>query len=208
MSEQVFEPMPTEPRLRPIGPIVRREDAQTWMDAAEVLAGCRAYAERRRAEADAAYAEQYRRGLAEGRKQADTELAARAEQTRAEAQAYFARLDGELPSLVLGIVEDIIGSFDEQDILLRAIRHALHRAQMGADAKLMVSNDACDEVRSALAADPHTADILVEPDPALSRSEAVIRTGFGSIEVGAASQLRALHAGLAADLQATGEVPA
>jgi type III secretion protein L len=109
--------MPLPPRLTPVGPVIRAQDAALWADAAAALAEARLYADQTRAWAQAAYEKERERGYAEGWSAGAEDASRCVAATAARTERYLRGLERDLPALVIDVVERILGSFDPGEVL-------------------------------------------------------------------------------------------
>ncbi|WP_439495807.1 type III secretion system stator protein SctL [Bosea sp. (in: a-proteobacteria)] len=189
---------PAAPALRPLGPLVRAEEAGLWHDAAEARAMAERHLQRVRSWARAAYERERARGYAEGQQAGAQEGARLMAAAAAEAARQKAVLERELPHLVMGIVRDLIGAFDPGEMLLRTVRHAIEQKHGGGEVRLRAAPLHADTLaREFAACDGKEGRPLVriEADPALSPRQCVLWSEFGNIDLGLEAQLRALRLG-------------
>ncbi|GLS46081.1 type III secretion system stator protein SctL [Methylobacterium brachythecii] len=195
MSDAVSE-TPPAPRLRPAGPIVAAADLAIWSEASAGLAAAHRHAIETRDWAQAHFEREHARGYQEGRAEG-TEAAARCvAETSARASDHLAALERELPALVHGIVADMLGRLDADDLVVRSVRHALDKLRPDAAATLRVPPDQVETIRAALGDLGAHAELRIEADPSLAPGECCLRSAIGSVELGIEAQLRALKAGL------------
>lgn len=192
---------PAKPDLRPAGPIVRAVDAGTWTDAADAIAGANRYAERTRGWARAAYVRARERGFAEGRTEGVAEAGRLAADASAQTTRLLAAIEGQLPRLVLEVVEGILGSFDPGEILPFAVRQAVSRLGNGAEVRIRVAPALAEEMRRVvdeLGDVGGARAIRVEADPGLEPGACVMWSEFGNVDLSVAAQLKAFRSGLEA----------
>lgn len=189
---------PGAPALRPLGPLVRAEQAGIWSEATEARAVAERHLQRVRGWARAAYERERARGYAEGQQSGAEEGARLVARATADAARQKAVLERELPHLVMDIVRDLLGTFDPGEMLLRTVRHAIEQKYGGGEVRLRVAPLHADRLaREFAACDGHDGRPLVrvEPDPALSPGQCVLWSEFGNIDLGLDAQLRALRLG-------------
>ncbi|MCA6105787.1 type III secretion system stator protein SctL [Bradyrhizobium cenepequi] len=192
---------PTPPRLRPLGPLVRQEEFNIWGEAQSALDAAERHHAHMRDWTRAIYRRERQRGrdegLAIGREEASRLIAA----TSARTNAYLRRLEQDVPTLVLDVIENLLGRFDPGDLLAHAVRHALTKLQAGGEMRLRVAPEQSMRLREALAElGDHggSAMIEIEVDPTLASGQCVLWSEFGNIELGLEAQLSALRRGLLA----------
>jgi type III secretion protein L len=193
---------PTAPVPRPLGPVVRGHDVDIWGRATAALEAAERHRQRMRAYARDAYRREKERGYADGWTAGAAEAARLVAATAARVEQHVDTLERELPALVLEIVEQMLGAFHPGDELLsRAVRHALARLRTGADICLRVAPGQADSLRRSLAHLDRLSEakhLRIEVDPAIEPGACVLSSEFGNVELGIAAQIRALREGLEA----------
>jgi type III secretion protein L len=191
---------PAPPRLKPVGPVIRAQEAGLWSETEAAVAEARAYGERMRGWIAASHRQEKERGFAEGWEAGAAEAARLVAATAARTELYARELERDLPGLVLGLVERVLGSFDPGEVLTMAVRHAVDKVRTGAEITIRVSSDYAEILRQALA-DPGrfagASTLRVEADPALASGACVLESEFGNVDLGIEAQLKALREGLA-----------
>ncbi|OAF03747.1 nodulation protein NolV [Bradyrhizobium centrolobii] len=187
------------PQIRPLGSLIPAAELEIWCDAAQARAVAVRHLQRARSWAHTAYRQERARGRAEGLKTGGEEMARLIAQAACEVARQKAVLEQELPELVMEIVSDLVGAFDPGEMLVRTIRHAIDRKYAGAKISLRVSPVQADATaREFTAYDGREGrpQVRIEPDPALPSGQCVLWSEFGNVDLGLASQLRALRLGL------------
>ena len=193
--------LPEPIALRPAGPVVPAAEAAVWTEAKQALDEARRWAEAKKRRARAAYAAEKKRGYRDGVQEGAEAAATLMAETAAAVDRHVAGLEGALPTLVLEIVEDILGAFDAGELLALAIRKALSAVRDGARVTLSVAPAMADDLRARLAdlLDGEGAGpVELEADPGLDDAACVMRSALGIVELDIETQLRALRQGLAA----------
>lgn len=202
MSMQDAE-APSAPRLCPVGPIVRQEEFGIWSEAEAALKAAERHRERIRGWTLAAYQRERQRGRNEGLLIAREEAAGLIAATSARANSYLRQLEQDLPGLVLGMIENLLGQFDPGDLLARAVRNAVTKLQAGSELRLRVAPEHAGVLRGALADLGDGAPMFqIEIDPTLDAGQCVLWSEFGNVELGLEAQIRALRQGLLLDKHA------
>ncbi|HET8726424.1 MAG TPA: type III secretion system stator protein SctL [Alphaproteobacteria bacterium] len=190
------------PAFKPHGRILRSEDVQSLRDGRRFVEEARAYAEKLREQAAAAFEEERRRGFAEGQEAARTEGASLLAEASARIDRHLSGLDQALATLVIDTIERILGACDHRELSLRAIRHALDEARTDEALTLYVQPDMVEQLRRRLADPVHGLapdgpQVKVEPDPQLSNDACVMSTRRGFVELTIDAQIQALRKGIA-----------
>jgi len=200
MSPDELTP-PTAPTSRPLGPVVRSQDVEIWGQANEALDAAERHRQHMRAFARDAYQREKQRGFADGWTAGAAEAARLVAATAARVEQHVDALERELPTLVLEIVERMLGAFDPGDLLSHAVRHALARLRTGADVHLRVAPEQAESLRQSLA---HLDGLSgakrlhIEVEPAIEPGGCLLCSEFGNVELGVAAQVKALREGLEA----------
>ncbi|MGQ4274901.1 type III secretion system stator protein SctL [Terrihabitans sp. B22-R8] len=197
-AESGLEHSPPPPQLRPLGPIVRAEDAGLWHEAAEALEAAHRHLARVRNWAGPAFAKERRRGYADGYEAGAGEAARLVAQVSARMAAQKGSLESVLPALVMEIVEDLLGNLDAEDILIRTVRHAVDRKFSGSNLRLRASPARLERLSREFEAYDGRGGrplVQVEADPALAPDQCVMWSEYGNIDLGVEAQMRALRLG-------------
>lgn len=191
---------PPPPRLRPLGPIVRQEEFGIWAEAQAALEAAERHRKRMRAWTLAAYRRERERGKNEGLEIGRREAAGLIATTASRTGSHLRRIEQTVPTLVLEVIQDLLGQFDPGDLLVRAVRHALTKLHAGTDIRLRVSPEQSARLRTALSEfGASGCAIEIEVDPAMDAGQCVLRSQFGNIELGVEAQIAALRRGLLAE---------
>jgi type III secretion protein L len=186
--------------MKPTGVVIRAEEARLWSQAASAIEEARQHVERTTAWVQSAHQEAKERGFKEGWSAGAQEAARLVAMMAARTDLYARDLERDLPALVLGILERILGTFDPGEVLSSAVRQAVGKLRTGAEITVRVSPDRADDVRRSLddLSRLHgTPLVRVEADPGLIPGACVLQSEFGNVELGIEAQLEALRKGFA-----------
>lgn len=183
---------PSTPVL-PCSPwIVRDEIRIALLRADEIEAGAaRRAAEmvsRARADADAIREAARQEGMREGAAAAARLIA----ETDAAVATYRRTSESELVPLAFAIAHRILGTFPEDDRLLRAVTTALDEHQGTSGLRLRADPHTASRLRDALRRADRTDQVLVDVDDAASPGSCVLMHPRGRASVGPIDQLHAL----------------
>lgn len=144
--------------------------------------------------AQAAYEQEKQRGFLEGREAGAREAAQVATNLADEAARYLNELERAVPSMIIVIVERILGAFDETEFVTRAVRQAV-TTLVGTDIRLRVAPEMVEPLRRSLDEDGacDASFLRVEADAGIKPGDCQIVTQAGNIDVGLAAQSRALR---------------
>ncbi|BAM93187.1 NolV protein [Bradyrhizobium oligotrophicum S58] len=187
--------------FRPLGPVVRADEAETWFSAAAYLADARRQCEQITAQARLAFEEQRMRGFEDGRLAGVEQAARLIAETKVAVHDFVADLQDELITLVVEIVREILGSFEPNDLAARAITRALEEMRVGTAIVLMTAPQEMESIRGRVAAllEDVGDRLTIVSDPQIAPGRCMLWSEFGQIDVSVDAQLEqlamALHAG-------------
>lgn len=184
--------------LRPRRRIIPAAEAQAWIEGDSYRDIAKRDAEALLAEARAVFEAERKRGIEAG-------LRAGAEAKAALLAEATARIDREMEAAgqqfaaaVIATVERVLGSFDRQELLVRAAKHALAEMREARHLILRVAAEEAGAVerRLAEAIGPGNTLVEIQGDPSLESGEAVLESELGFVSIGIDAQLAALRRGL------------
>jgi type III secretion protein L len=187
------------PRL-PGRNIIRREDADNWVDGYRFGAEARRAADALAQTAQAAFDENKARGFDEGRRAGEVEAAAMLAETSAKVDQYLASIESQVAELSLAIVEQVLGRLDDAEIVARAAKQALASFRREKYLKVRVSPNVHDDVQRALSTWPEPDSsgpmLTVEADPRLATRQCTIATEFAVVDASLDAQLTVIRQAL------------
>lgn len=184
--------------LRPRCRIIPAVEATAWIDGDSYREVAKRDAEALLAQARKVFEAERQRGI-------DTGLRAGAEAKAALLAEATARIDREMAAAeqqfaaaVITTVERVLGSFDRQELLVRAAKHALGELR---DARRLILRVAAEDAaaverRLAEALGPGNLLVEIQGDPLLASGDAVLESELGFVSVGIEAQIAALRRGL------------
>ena len=184
--------------FRPRRRIIPAAEAQAWIEGDSYRDIAKRDAEALLAEARAVFESERKRGI-------DAGLRAGAEAKAALLAEATARIDREMEAAgqqfaaaVIATVERVLGSFDRQELLVRAAKHALAEMREARHLILRVAAEEAGAVerRLAEAIGPDNTLVEIQGDPSLEPGEAVLESELGFVSIGIDAQLAALRRGL------------
>src|SRR5918992_1606833 len=140
---------PARPKLKPCGPVVRAEEFNHWREAARAVDAAHQYLKSMQELAQAAYEQERRRGFLEGREAGSREAAQLATNLAGEATRYLSEIERAVPSMIMVIVEHILGTFDEVEFVTRAVHQAV-TTLAGSEICLRVAPEMVEPLRRSL----------------------------------------------------------
>ena len=194
---------PPEPGPGPRSPILRAGKVADWQEGRATLAEAQRLAEEIRVAAEAEAQEAKRQAVEDGRRAGAQEAAQLLIETAAKLDQDLEAIERRLADLVMEVVEQILGEFDDRELLLRATRHALSMLRRDRQLTVYVApSDAADlrrRLEQDLAAEDPLAVPIVQGDSKLAPGSCVIASAVGFVEAGVEAQLAAFRAALRAD---------
>ena len=184
--------------FRPRRRIIPAAEAQAWIEGDTYRDIAKRDAEALLAEARAVFESERKRGI-------DAGLRAGAEAKAALLAEATARIDREMEAAghqfaaaVIATVERVLGSFDRQELLVRAAKHALAEMREARHLILRVAAEEAGAVerRLAEAIGPGNTLVEIQGDPSLEPGGAVLESELGFVSIGIDAQLAALRRGL------------
>ncbi|MCR4264836.1 type III secretion system stator protein SctL [Nitratireductor sp. ZSWI3] len=182
--------------LRPTARLLKAEEAKAWQDGYAFLAAAEEEARQMREAARRAYAAEYARGFGDGKAKGEAEAARLVGETVGKVDRYLAGLRGEIVTLALDVVEQVLGAFDTADLVARAAERAIADIRSAKYLRVTVHPDAVETMRNRL-------DALVQPsrfgfsievngDAELAADACIIATDAAVIDAGIDVQLKAI----------------
>jgi type III secretion protein L len=190
------------PHLQPRRRIIPAAEAKAWIDGDTYREVAKRDAEALLAQARAVFEAERKRGIEAGlRAGAEAKAALLAEAT-ARIDRDMAAAEQQFAAAVISTVERVLGSFDRQELLVRAAKHALTEMREARHLILRVAAEdaAAVERRLAEALGPGNSLVEIQGDPLLAPGDAVLESELGFVSVGIDAQLAALRRGLGGEV--------
>ena len=177
--------------------IIRREDADNWIDGYRFVAEARRAADTLAQNAQTAFDEHKARGFDEGRRAGEADAAALLAETSAKVDHYLASVESQLAELSLAIVEQVLGRLDDAETVARAAKQALASFRREKYLKVRVSPNVHDDVQRALSSWPEPDGagpvLSVEADPRLGPRQCTVATEFAVVDASLDAQLTVIR---------------
>jgi type III secretion protein L len=187
----------TEMPNRPVARIIRAEDAASWIDGFAFLERARAEAAAIRAAAEEEVAKAREAGRQEGRRSGEAEAAALLMRTQVDVERYLASVEALVAALAIEIVERVIGTIGDAELVARAAAQALETLREEKAVVVNVAPELVGEVQLRLSAlGPTGMTIRVAADRHLSSRQCMVTTPATSMDVGIDAQLDAIRAAM------------
>lgn len=194
----------TIPNYRPVGRVLRYDDQNMVNDARRFLEQAQQRARDIAADAEQAHAEEKQRGYREGYEEGARAVAELLSETSGRIDAYYASLEHDVARLATDIVEKMLGTRDDHQVMTVAAREAISRMRQQKGLRIMVAPADVDAMREALAREAGMQDLVVEADSRLETGRCVLAHDLGFIEAGWQQQLMAIKAGITRHLREAG----
>jgi type III secretion protein L len=184
----------TEMPTRPLARIIRAEEAECWIDGYAFLERAKAEAAAIRAGAQDEVAKARELGREEGRKAGEAEAAALLMRCQADVERYLGSVEPMVAMLAMQIVERVIGTFDDAELVARAAHEALDGLLDDKAVVVNVAPEILGEVQQRLETMTSGAlTVRVAADRHLSARQCTVTTASTSIDVGIETQLEAIR---------------
>lgn len=184
--------------LQPRSRIIPAAEAKAWIDGDAYREVAKRDAEVLLAEARAVFEAERQRGIEAGLRDGAEAKAALLAEATARIDRDMAAAEQQFTAAVIATVERVLGRFDQQELLVRAAKHALTEMRDARHLILRVAAEGATAVERRLA-EALGADIRlveIQGDPLLAPGDAVLESELGFVSVGVEAQLAALRRGL------------
>lgn len=182
---------------RPLARIIRAEEAACWIDGYGFLERAKAEAAAIRAGAQDEVNKAREAGHEEGRQAGEADAAALLMRTQMDVERYLGAMEPMVAMLAMQIVERVIGTFDDAELVARAAQQALEGLREDKGVVVNVAPEIVAEVQQRLQAMNTAALTLrVAADRHLCARQCTVTTAATSIDVGIDTQLEAIRAAM------------
>lgn len=184
----------TEMPNRPLARIIRAEEAECWIDGYAFLERAKDEAAAIRAGAQDEVAKAREAGHEQGRKAGEAQAAALLMRCQGDVEHYLGSVEPMVAMLAMQIVERVIGTFDDAELVARAAREALDGLREDKAVVVNVAPEILGEVQERLQVMSSDAlTVRVAADRHLSARQCTVTTASTSIDVGIDTQLEAIR---------------
>ena len=184
-------------QLAPGTRIVPAADVAAWTDAQGLLAAARAQAQAIVASAQEQLAQERARGYAEGVAEAKMEQMEKMIETVGRTVEYFAAVENDVVTLVMGAVRKIIDGYDDNERVMMVVRGALSVVRNQKQMTLRVPPERLDSLRARvnelLAAYPGVGYLDMVADARLKGDACILESEIGLVEASMDGQITALE---------------
>jgi type III secretion protein L len=182
-------PLPRSPGVK----IIRRDEAQSWIDGYHFLEEARRSAAALLLAAQSGCEKARARGLDEGRNAGAAEAAAMVADTRGKCDRYLASIESQVAELSLSIIEQVLGTLDEAEVVARVTKRALASFRRDKHVTIRVAPELLEAVQLELstwtAAEPVGPTLTVEADARCAPRQCAIVTEFAVVDASVDAQL-------------------
>ena len=177
--------------------IVRRDELATLAQAQNLVNLAQQQAQAIVAQAQTAFEAKCQEGYASGLAQAKMEQAQDMIETVGRTVDYFAQVESEIVTLVMGAVRKIMDDFDDEQRILMVVRNALSVVRNQKQMTLRVYPGQIDHVRKhindLLASYPGVGYLDIVPDARLATDACILESEIGLVEASITGQITALE---------------
>jgi len=177
--------------------IIRRQEAQNWIDGYRFIEEARRAADELLCDAHTAYQDAKKSGFEKARSEGAIEAAAIVADTTRRADRYLASLESQVAELALSIVEKVLGTFDDGAIVARTAQQAIASFRQEKMLTVRVSPQVADVVQRAIAAwsagEADVPQLVIEADPAFEPRQCVIVSEFAVVDASLDAQLNVIR---------------
>lgn len=182
---------------RPLARIIRAEEAGHWIDGYAFLERAKDEAAAIRAGAQDEVAKAREAGHEYGRSAGEAQAAALLMRCQAHVERYLTSVEPMVAMLAMQIVERVIGTFDDAELVARAAREALDGLREDKAVVVNVAPEILGDVQQQLQTMNSGAfTVRVAADRHLSVRQCMVTTASTSIDVGIDTQLDAIRAAM------------
>ena len=180
--------------------IVRAEEIAALVEAQEVIQAAKQEVERIKAEATQVYEAEKKRGYEEGLAEGKMRMAEQMMSMAAKTVDYFASVETKVVEIVTNALKRILGSVNEDELIVRVVRNALAVARNQKQVTLRVSPPQVDmlkqKVNEILADYPGITCLDVVGDSRLSKGGCILETETGIVDASVDVQVEAIRKAL------------
>lgn len=183
---------------RPVGPVVKAAEVDSWIDGFAFRDGARREADKLLADMRGAYERRKADGFETGRREGAAAAAELLAETSARVDRYLAGIESELIELALGIVRRLAGDLDEGELVARFAREAIGEFRSEHALVVSVAPQNLYAARCALhAGEDPSRRVTVEADAALGPLDCRVESPFAVVDAGLETQLDVVQKELA-----------
>lgn len=195
--------------LLPERKIIKASEVAALRTAQDIIDDAHAERERILAEAKSAFETEKAKGFEDGKTEGREHLAQELLDLSSKGSAFLADLESQVPTIVTSIVRRILGAFDDDDLVVRAVAQAMQVFHRRTAVTVHVAPDQYEVVAdkiAQLAKDNDAISFLdVVADRSLTRGQTFLESEFGTVDASVDTQLAMIERSMREDLQRTGQ---
>jgi type III secretion protein L len=188
-------------RLAPGRKVIKAAEHEAWLEANALIERATAEAAAIRAEANAAFEAEKRRGYEEGAAQAKLEAAERMMETVGGTLDYFTKVEETMVELVIGAVDRVIGELEDRELVRRVVKNALSVVRSQKQVTVRVAPDQAaavkEQLNDILKPYPSIGMVDIVADGRLTRGGCILESDIGSVDASVEIQLEAIRRAIA-----------
>lgn len=186
--------------LQPDTRLIKADDYQAFVATQQMLAEAQQQAQELLGNAAQEYERQRQSGYEDGMNEAKIEMAEQMIEMAERTVDYFAQVEGKIAGLVMTALRKLIGEFDDAELTLRMVRHALQIVSNQPQVTIRIHPTQEQALRKRLsellAGYTGIGAVEINADPRLNVSGCILETEMGVVDASLEVQLQALERAL------------
>lgn len=186
--------------LRPETRLLKAGDYQAFVATQQMLAEAQQQTQELLSSATQEYENQRQRGYEDGMNEAKMEMAEQMIEMAERTVDYFAQVEGKVAQLVMTALRKLIGEFDDAELALRMVHHALQIVSNQAQVTIRIHPSQEQVLRKRLgellAGYTGIGKVEISADPRLALNGCILETEMGVVDASLEVQLQALEQAL------------
>ena len=189
--------------------VIKAHEVEALRDHKRLLEEARQEAETIVGSANEAYEAERQRGYQEGRQSGKGEIAERLVELAEQNAHLMAGLEAKVPEIVMSALRQILGEYDNFDLALQSVKHALKIFHKQTDVTLRVAPQHFAEMRAKvdeLKAENESVTYLdVVADRDMAPGDCILETALGNVDAGIEAQLAVIERAMRNDMSSQSE---
>jgi type III secretion protein L len=179
---------------RPLGPIVKAAEAESWVDGFAFRDRAKREADALLADMQAAYERRRQDGFEQGRREGAAAAAELLATTSARVDRYLAGIEGELVELALGVLRRLVGEFDQRELVARLAREAIESFRREQSLTVTVAPENVEIARAHFREQAEAGrQVAVESDPKLGAFDCRVESPYATVDAGLDAQIESVR---------------
>ncbi len=180
--------------------VIKADEYSIYLEANGIIERAREEANRIIEEAKQVYEAEKERGYQDGIIAGKMEISEQMISTVSKTVNYFASIEEKVAGTVITALKKILGTFDENELVLKVVRNALSVVQNQQQVTLRVSEEQVEMVKTRineiLSEFPRISFIEVVPDSRLKSGDAILESDIGVVDARVDVQIDAIKKSL------------